>query len=413
MTARSHTKILNTPYSTATQTPSFETTCNQVESIFKAFVPQEERSSIYQVHPTPQICGAWIGVLPKLLQGPDSRDKKVLSLAIETLFAGITKKPCEQTIQTYAAAIDAVRMIENSEPLNPLLAAAIMCLTLAELMLPDSRSGFAMHVNGIARLFQANDSSRFTSGVLQGLFDGYRPLFMLQALQSRKETFIAMDEWIRIPFTNREVSSMQSLISEASSLPSILQQTDQILASDKPSLNEVLEPCKKYIELLSRIQTWETSLQFDLRNIQRLPQSNPTEVHPSLRIKFPNITLANVYTQLWSYRIICALELMDLVSRFPEMDLPLYLPGCSLSVRDVGELTENHAVKICCGIEYLVRDDMGLYGPASTLLPLQMAYRVFGMDRLRNATYITFIEGVVRHLVEKGLQCAPYLVYGK
>jgi hypothetical protein len=45
-------------------------------------------------------------------------------------------------------------------------------------MFPDSRFGLAMHVNGVAQLFQASGPNMFKSGALQSLFMGFRPLLV-------------------------------------------------------------------------------------------------------------------------------------------------------------------------------------------------------------------------------------------
>jgi hypothetical protein len=45
-------------------------------------------------------------------------------------------------------------------------------------MFPDSRFGLAMHVNGVAGLFETSGPDRFKSGALQSLFVGFRPLLV-------------------------------------------------------------------------------------------------------------------------------------------------------------------------------------------------------------------------------------------
>lgn len=105
-------------------------------------------------------------------------------------------KSCARSVQDYSNAVDALR--SNSQELKVLdaeFAAAIMCLFLAEVgidsdepsrflanvsqvMLPDSRFGLSMHINGVAQLFQASGPDMFKSGALQSLFVGFRPLFV-------------------------------------------------------------------------------------------------------------------------------------------------------------------------------------------------------------------------------------------
>lgn len=107
-----------------------------------AFVPQEELSSILQdSKDVPRICGAWVGVLPELVQHRRPHSDRALSLSIEALFSGVTVKPCAASIQAYNAAIEAVR--EAITPPKHLkntaeVATAIMCLTLSEVLLSST-----------------------------------------------------------------------------------------------------------------------------------------------------------------------------------------------------------------------------------------------------------------------------------
>lgn len=61
-------------------------------------------------------------------------------------------------------------------------------------------------------------------------------------------------------------------------------------------------------------------------------------------------------------------------------------------------------------MEYLLRDEMGLFGPASTYFPLQVAYETFLEDESKGKEGIAFVKGVVLRLVQKGLRSAPVLV---
>jgi hypothetical protein len=82
----------------------------------------------------PGICGAWVGVLPKLAQNPQARYGHVLSLAIEALSSCVTSKSYAASIQTYTAALEAVRtgITVQNNLVNAEVIAAITCLTLAE-----------------------------------------------------------------------------------------------------------------------------------------------------------------------------------------------------------------------------------------------------------------------------------------
>ncbi|KAJ6027700.1 hypothetical protein N7499_001158 [Penicillium canescens] len=389
-----------------------------IESIMNAFVPQEELPCTFQdSKDIPRICGAWVGVLPNLAQNPQARYGRVLSLAIEALSSCVTSKPYAASIQTYTAALEAVRtgITVQNNLVNAEVVAAIMCLTLAELFFPESRFGIAMHVYGVARLFQASGPERFKSGVMHSLFAGFRPLFMLQAFQSRTATFISSNEWIRIPFSGRRPSLMQTLISQAAHLPSLLQQTDTLLSSQhEEGLSRSTILCNTYLEFLLDMERWEQSLRNHYPGSicdSFVNSKSRTPAPPGRGISFPDITMANVYTHLWAFRIICATELGRLVSLFPLTHLQDSTTCNYFSSRDIQEHNECLARLICFCMEYLVQDDFKLFGPTSAMLPLQTAYKVLITNEQKNILHVIYVKELVQWLVEKGIRSAPYVIY--
>jgi hypothetical protein len=105
-----------------------------IESITKAYIPQEELSHIYPApNDVPRICGAWVGVLSILAERPSTRYDSVLSPAVTALSSCITSKSYTQSVQDYAFAVDVLRSdIQQLKLLDAEFAAAIMCLALAE-----------------------------------------------------------------------------------------------------------------------------------------------------------------------------------------------------------------------------------------------------------------------------------------
>ena len=112
---------------------------NRIKSIMDAFVPQEELSCILQDSKhVPRICGAWVGVLPKIVQHCHAASDCALSLSIEALLSSVTLKPYAASIQTYNAAIAAVRKaitLPKHLGFTAEIATAIMCLTLSEVLI--------------------------------------------------------------------------------------------------------------------------------------------------------------------------------------------------------------------------------------------------------------------------------------
>lgn len=231
---------------------------------------------------------------------------------------------------------------------------------------------------------------------------------MVQSVQSRKATFIASKEWIDIPFSTYQPSLMQQLINLSANLPSLLEQSDQFVeALCEPYTTQISNLWESFLNLFSKLENWEKTLHEQSMWSQPL-NSNPRSSLLGTCLWFSDITMANFYTHIWAFQIICTLELNRLSYLVQKLDLQGLrswdLPKSSTSIQAVSR-------KICLSMEYLLQDDMKLFGPASAMLPLEMAYKVFNMDRHKFTCEIKYIEGIVDCLVEKGLRSTPYMVY--
>ena len=207
---------------------------------------------------------------------------------------------------------------------------------------------------------------------------------------------------------------MQSLLSEAAAIPSLLQQID-MLCNDpcQDSSHGVARLLRYLMAALNNLEKWEIRLQTENTEPHYWsvsPDTRVTELSSTGRyIWFSNITMANVYTHLWAFRIICLSEIIKLTSLFPPL-----LDKSSSWQSDYNNTQENMIAlskQICVSMEYLIQDGMRLFGPASTFFPLQTAYRTFQMDKLQQRENIIYIEGIVDRLVRKGLQSAPHIVF--
>jgi hypothetical protein len=117
--------------------------CNLTELITKSYVPQNE--GIIQTcksdYNEPRICGSWVEVLSSLpsLNTPSL----VLPRAVAALGALLLSQPSETNItcsQTYDMAIHTLRQSFGLNPrsLSTEQIPAIMCLTLVEVLFPQS-----------------------------------------------------------------------------------------------------------------------------------------------------------------------------------------------------------------------------------------------------------------------------------
>jgi hypothetical protein len=114
--------------------PCIGTRKSLIQSITKAYIPQDELAHIYPAsNDVPRVCGAWVGVLSILAEGSSSRYDSVLSPAVTALSSCITSNSYAQSVKDYSFAVDVLRTdTQQLKSLDAEFAAAIMCLALAE-----------------------------------------------------------------------------------------------------------------------------------------------------------------------------------------------------------------------------------------------------------------------------------------
>lgn len=202
---------------------------------------------------------------------------------------------------------------------------------------------------------------------------------------------------------------MQALISRAAHLPSLLQQTDTLLASPQDG-HQACTLHQDFVDLFSAMESWEKSLRS--HHPGSIWDSDADESRPDPeRIWFSDITMANLYTHLWAFRIVCATEISRLVALFPLTNFH-DSPTCdAFSSATVQEHNEALATLICRSMGYLMQDGFKLYGPLSTMLPLQTACQVFLADRSKNTRQVAHVKALVEDLVKKGIRSAPSIIY--
>jgi hypothetical protein len=215
---------------------------------------------------------------------------------------------------------------------------------------------------------------------------------------------------------------MQSLLNKAAIIPSHLSQSDILLGKAQGNFgHEVKDLFNRFVDALIDLERWEVEYCQESDGWCYWPSDMPSAYPVSEEyvsygkpLWFTSVTMANVYTNLWAFRIICFSELERLTHHFPcfdmtQEDIPLLKP---LNLKRIHAYKATLAKQICLSMEYLLRDEMGLFGPASTYFPLQVAYETFVENEgILRKEGVAFVEGVVLRLVQKGLRSAPVLVF--
>ncbi|KAF7593561.1 hypothetical protein BBP40_011181 [Aspergillus hancockii] len=401
----------------------FRAPCNRIGPS-QSYIPRDEISLLrgYPGEAQSRVCGLWVEVLPTFNNTHDPNG--TLSTAVESLFTSIVshgpgkpKLDLDPT-QAYYKAIHILRKSFSvpGHHFTAEFAAAVMCLCLTELMLPQSSLGPAIHTKAVSGLFQAHGPGVFSSGISHKLFAGFLPLLIIDAFISRQPTFLAREEWKRQPFSVITPSVMQKLLIEAANIPTILHRIDQEIGestfSTASSINSNLS---SIMESLTRLELFEASVNSGADGLyyQEIPTDRINRGSSKVSntvLWFPNITIANMFTHLWAFKIVCITEI-DKLTKLSPIQLPAdsLLPG-DIHVEGLSQRMVKLSQSICRSMEYLMQDTMALYGPASTFYPLQIAYKTLRGDPLRSAD-VTFCEQVVERLVQKGLRVAPDIVF--
>ena len=127
----------------------------------------------------------------------------------------------------------------------------------------------------------------------------------------------------------------------------------------------------------------------------------------------PNVTMANAFTHIWAFRIVCLSELKRFITLLPShgQEQPIWIGQLDMNYDDIQAQIIAFAKNISLSMVYLLQEEMGLFGPTSTIFPLRIAYQVYKSLGSGQQADIAYLEGIVEQLDQKGLKSARALVF--
>lgn len=197
---------------------------------------------------------------------------------------------------------------------------------------------------------------------------------------------------------------MQAFLSDFVDLPGLFHQVDCLnisLSTDSPPVScpEIELHLSHLADISTRLDRWEHSLESPQYS-QKHADDRP--------ISYPSVTMANIFTHLWAFKIIVIQEMAILkVAYSGNVSSPSAQPRDETNDRTT---TISLAKKITLSMEYLLKEEMGLFGPASSSYPLRVAWDV--LKASGDDYYQDHIERIVQRLIDRGLLSAPTLVFG-
>ncbi|KAJ3530031.1 hypothetical protein NM208_g6111 [Fusarium decemcellulare] len=357
--------------------------------IIRNYVPHSEISGdvAHVVPQSPRICGSWVTTLPMLTASATGPLSECLGSAMKALAMSIMSyRTGGRLVQSISLRYGhTLRLLQHDLQLSGTCykierVASVMCLALVEILSPTSPLNWLVHMHGVSELIRLSPPRLFSTGIQHKLFIGIRPLMVLEALIFRKATFLAEEEWTRMPFQHHEPSPLQSLLSLTADMPAILARIDGL--ENEPTSTGTVAANKRLIELTEmreKLEAWSLSFYAESSAPLYWHRASQDEDHQrkSDSLWFASLTAANVLTHLWSLKITCLSHIQELLTRFPELERFSFSSGNLVGLR---ETCIELSVNIFHSTEYLMQDKFMLYGPFTAGLPVYTAHKALEMD---------------------------------
>uniref|UniRef100_A0A8H7K370 Uncharacterized protein n=1 Tax=Bionectria ochroleuca TaxID=29856 RepID=A0A8H7K370_BIOOC len=259
----------------------------------------------------------------------------------------------------------------------------MMCLALSEALFPVAPNSWFIHLRAISEVMQSCKPEAFSVGIPHKLFTGIRPLLILEAMASEKATFLASDEWKTIPFQHNGPSSMQGFLSQAATIPEIMQKADllNVETLEKDGIHRLIE----LSDIATQLEASAITFEIEPNAPAYWPSSQRSNVagngYPHLC--FSDLNAANAFTHLWAFEIVCLSKITELQTAFPcleNMGDSYFGDDILIKPNMRRQRCVDLAINICQSMKYMVREEWMMYGPSCAAFPVRMAFEVLEMD---------------------------------
>lgn len=223
---------------------------------------------------------------------------------------------------------------------------------------------------------------------------------------TRKPVFVGEERWKTIPFSLQPSSPVQEVMGEGTRIPGIFQKLDLLQGKCQQSaLAGAQEVLGEFIDLLDRLNLWQASYPV-------MSSSNSYWLKPSTHgsrpsIWFKNIMIANALQHFWAFKAICYIHIEKLRLEYPELMLGDEFLAGYMESPTVFEEVMRLSRMICQAIEYLMQDEMKLFGPISALLPLRVAFDTFRAGGECSAEELEWCESIFEYIMGRGYHFVP------
>lgn len=184
-----------------------------------------------------------------------------------------------------------------------------------------------------------------------------------------------------MPFLAFPASPLQALLSITSPIPSILERLD--CSKFGPATKQKTVARGAAVEFNKILATMSSSLQEAMRSPGQTTYWDILGDDGETSIWFSSISVANLLTHIWAFWIICVTNIRSLISEYPDLQsLEILVDGQTPGSKFVTEKIASAANDILLSMEFLMQDEMKLFGVASLILPLQVARSVYNASTI-------------------------------
>ncbi|KAF7541313.1 hypothetical protein G7054_g675 [Neopestalotiopsis clavispora] len=370
--------------------------------IVRSYVPRSEMAFLTQAQETqPRICGGWVATLPELII--DFGKSTVLPAAVRTLALSIASKQAQHTVkfatlwQSYGSTLGLLRqsLRHDHGTYNCEHLAAMMCLTLTELLVNTQTGDPRIHIDGLASMFRNLGPAFFAQGMPHKLFVGFRPLLVLQSIISRSQSFIAHESWKTIPFSYVSPSPMQKLLTEAVTIASVLEKFDLLSIQSSNEIQNYRSMLQDEFEsVLQRLDSWKETYESKSPGPLYWPRTADVPRGEDVWLWFDSVVAANALTHYWAFTAICLVH----SQRLNFADAARIVDKTTQTRKQYAEALS----MICQSIPFLFEDSHALYGPSSVAFLLNTVVTVLKIDEELYGSKIAINQNLVDYAKARG-----------
>lgn len=248
--------------------------------------------------------------------------------------------------------------------------AATVALELYEQLVFTTKQGWVLHSQGAARLIEMSGPKRFLKYPDRAIFDMNRQILILQALTSRKRTFLEQARWIEVAWPEpTERPLIVRLLDVFAKLPGM---TEDILRMENdPGVSEafVFTTQRKINDIVDELRLLELDMLVDESRIAEEESASSTSPSKPFdtEVKYQSLIAANLWITFDAV-LILALE-WQYKSRHLDWQKGTNHEGCELipGIRQ-------YALHICKSVEYLLQTRWMHSGAYYLILPARVAF---------------------------------------